>query len=433
MAMAGISELLRSLVAANPRRVDAVLHDLVTTYCPGGRVSRAGLAAISEIIDFLASNSDPESACGAISLLTALSVGSGDEPCWFELPAHPSIFPDSLTPMDLECNRAAHAAVVAKSSFVVRLLDSPQPRIRHDAALLLGHLRSSTVASRVASALISEDDPLVAEALAIANSLLGTTVCIDSLSRVSSKSEMPRLRRLAVAGLALNRERAGAEGSEMSEIIDALELVTRPEERTRDRLWFVKTRMVLRSLLMSADSACLPTEGKYPSSFSPWLVLSPGIVVPILMEQIRRFVPKRGFVTFQSVRLLGTARWREDYTELISRSWLLEGVADFLARPDGNVLATALLQTDLVPVPHVLRALRKTAADLRADVDTDPCETFPEYRQILAEADAYAAPRTPRGMGGCHTFWEQKKKFIRERYGLEWRSPPDLHPESLYD
>ena len=35
--------------------------------------------------------------------------------------------------------------------------------------------------------------------------------------------------------------------------------------------------------------------------------------------------------------------------------------------------------------------------------------------------------------GVCHTFWNKKKQILREEYGIDWRSPQDLNPDTLYD
>lgn len=36
-------------------------------------------------------------------------------------------------------------------------------------------------------------------------------------------------------------------------------------------------------------------------------------------------------------------------------------------------------------------------------------------------------------MGYCHKYWWTKKKILREKFGMEWKSPVDLNPEVDFD
>lgn len=36
-------------------------------------------------------------------------------------------------------------------------------------------------------------------------------------------------------------------------------------------------------------------------------------------------------------------------------------------------------------------------------------------------------------MGYCHFFWEKKKKILKDKYSIEWRSPSELNPETSFD
>ena len=65
-----------------------------------------------------------------------------------------------------------------------------------------------------------------------------------------------------------------------------------------------------------------------------------------------------------------------------------------------------------------------------------------EYKAIEKEVDAEAErlTREELGMpedqwwfGSCHTFWKHKKRILREKYHMRWRSPQDLNPESCFD
>ena len=65
-----------------------------------------------------------------------------------------------------------------------------------------------------------------------------------------------------------------------------------------------------------------------------------------------------------------------------------------------------------------------------------------EYKAICKKVDAKAKQLTrkelnmPEGewwMGSCHTFWEHKKRILREEYHMIWRCPQDLNPETCFD
>ena len=65
-----------------------------------------------------------------------------------------------------------------------------------------------------------------------------------------------------------------------------------------------------------------------------------------------------------------------------------------------------------------------------------------EYKAIEKEVDAEAErlTREELGMsedqwwfGSCHTFWKYKKRILREKYHMRWRSPQDLNPTTCFD
>lgn len=67
----------------------------------------------------------------------------------------------------------------------------------------------------------------------------------------------------------------------------------------------------------------------------------------------------------------------------------------------------------------------------------DPIEDDPSLRQILTAADEEAlkaCPR-PRGrlMGYIHGFWATKKRILKEKYGVDWRSPAEMNPNVAFD
>jgi len=36
------------------------------------------------------------------------------------------------------------------------------------------------------------------------------------------------------------------------------------------------------------------------------------------------------------------------------------------------------------------------------------------------------------GMGRCHIYWEKKKELLRRR-GIDWKTPAEMNPDTLFD
>lgn len=36
-------------------------------------------------------------------------------------------------------------------------------------------------------------------------------------------------------------------------------------------------------------------------------------------------------------------------------------------------------------------------------------------------------------LGSCHTLWALQKRILKEKYGITWYTPAELHPEIKYD
>jgi hypothetical protein len=66
----------------------------------------------------------------------------------------------------------------------------------------------------------------------------------------------------------------------------------------------------------------------------------------------------------------------------------------------------------------------------------DPSEDDPQLATHLLratlEVDAELAAEDRNIMGFCHLFWHTKKRILRERYGVDWRTPAELN-EIVFD
>jgi hypothetical protein len=67
----------------------------------------------------------------------------------------------------------------------------------------------------------------------------------------------------------------------------------------------------------------------------------------------------------------------------------------------------------------------------------DPAEDDPQLATVLLratlEADAELASEDRNLMGFCNLFWHSKQRILRERYGVEWRTPIELNPQIMFD
>lgn len=67
----------------------------------------------------------------------------------------------------------------------------------------------------------------------------------------------------------------------------------------------------------------------------------------------------------------------------------------------------------------------------------DTTEDDPRLATVMLratlEADALLAEEDPEDLGFCHLFWRTKKRILRERYGVPWRTPAELNPDVCFD
>lgn len=66
----------------------------------------------------------------------------------------------------------------------------------------------------------------------------------------------------------------------------------------------------------------------------------------------------------------------------------------------------------------------------------DPVEWTARYEEVVDEVDRLvdeALADMPRGMGFCHAVWHTRAEILRERFGIEWRSPAVMNPRVMFD
>lgn len=66
----------------------------------------------------------------------------------------------------------------------------------------------------------------------------------------------------------------------------------------------------------------------------------------------------------------------------------------------------------------------------------DPIEDDPKFKSIIEAAEKEVEvelANEPKVMGYCHQYWETKKRILKEKYGIDWKSPSEMNPDVLFD
>ena len=68
----------------------------------------------------------------------------------------------------------------------------------------------------------------------------------------------------------------------------------------------------------------------------------------------------------------------------------------------------------------------------------DPIEDDPKYKLIFEKIDAEvrdALKNDPHRnhRGAVHIFWNTKKYLLKEKYGIDWKSPGEMNPHVIFD
>ncbi|MBQ6276530.1 MAG: FHA domain-containing protein [Bacteroidales bacterium] len=72
------------------------------------------------------------------------------------------------------------------------------------------------------------------------------------------------------------------------------------------------------------------------------------------------------------------------------------------------------------------------------DLYYDKVELTDEYKSVIDEVEIEVDGKLknhPRykHMGYCHIFWGTKKKILKDKYGISWRTPSELNPNIIFD
>ena len=66
----------------------------------------------------------------------------------------------------------------------------------------------------------------------------------------------------------------------------------------------------------------------------------------------------------------------------------------------------------------------------------DPIEDTAGYKAVIKDVEKeldHLLKDKPRNMGFCHIYWYEKKRILKEKYGIEWKSPALMNPRVRFD
>ena len=65
----------------------------------------------------------------------------------------------------------------------------------------------------------------------------------------------------------------------------------------------------------------------------------------------------------------------------------------------------------------------------------DPVEYTDRFLAIEPELEKLIREETGEGgyLGYCHYYWSVKKRILKERYGIDWKSTADRFPGVMFD
>lgn len=84
-----------------------------------------------------------------------------------------------------------------------------------------------------------------------------------------------------------------------------------------------------------------------------------------------------------------------------------------------------------------LAEYKRIGGDYGYHYRVDPAEDDPHLATVMLratlEVDAELAGENRNYMGFCYLYWGTKKRILREQYGVDWCTPAELNPQTMFD
>lgn len=66
----------------------------------------------------------------------------------------------------------------------------------------------------------------------------------------------------------------------------------------------------------------------------------------------------------------------------------------------------------------------------------DPIEDTPEFKAVIEDVEKELDELFkdhPKPMGFCHIYWQEKRRILKEKHGIDWKSPSFMNPHVMFD
>lgn len=68
----------------------------------------------------------------------------------------------------------------------------------------------------------------------------------------------------------------------------------------------------------------------------------------------------------------------------------------------------------------------------------DPKEEDPKYKDIIEQArieaeDIISKEYPDASLGRCHAVWAEQKRILKEKHGIDWKTPKELNKHTCFD
>ncbi len=119
---------------------------------------------------------------------------------------------------------------------------------------------------------------------------------------------------------------------------------------------------------------------------------------------------------------------------------LMAGGFGLFNKPAGGGTANDTV-TPANPVPNRTRGAVLMPLGTKDLTDTsiehDPIEDDPKLGPIVEKARREAVSEElgnqPERLGFCHIVWATQKRILKDKYGIDWKTPAEMNPGILFD